>query len=63
MPLVPNELSWSVIHSSDRWIVSAVLTVAANGLIAVASKFSLMYTTFFSILMLMDRTSGIALQR
>lgn len=49
VPLVPNELSWSVIHSSDRWIVSAVLTVAANGLIAVASKFSLMYTTFFSI--------------
>lgn len=49
IPLVPNELSWSVIHSSDRWIVSAVLTVAANGLIAVASKFSLIYTTFFSI--------------
>lgn len=52
VPLVPNELSWSVIHSSDRWIVSAVLTVAANGLIAVASKFSLMYTTFFRFLML-----------
>lgn len=49
LPLIPNELSWSVIHSSDRWIVSAVLTVSANGLIAVASKFSLIYTTFFSI--------------
>lgn len=49
IPLVPNELSWSVIHSSDRWVVSFVLSIAANGLIAVASKFSLIYTTLFSI--------------
>lgn len=49
LPLVPNELSWSVIHASDRVIVSAMLSVAANGLIAVASKFSAIYTTFFSI--------------
>lgn len=49
IPLVPNELSWSIIHSSDRWIVSWALNIAANGLIAVASKFSLIYTTFFSI--------------
>lgn len=49
VPLVPNELSWSVIHSSDRWVVSYVLGIAANGLIAVASKFSLIYTTAFSI--------------
>lgn len=49
LPLIPNELSWSLIHSSDRLIVSYVLTVMANGLIAVASKFSLIYTTLFSI--------------
>lgn len=49
LPLVPNELSWSVIHASDRVIVSAVLGVAANGLIAVASKFSAIYTTVFSM--------------
>lgn len=49
IPLVPNELSWSIIHTSDRMIVSNVLGVAANGLIAVASKFSVIYTTAFSV--------------
>ncbi|MFR4582432.1 lipopolysaccharide biosynthesis protein [Clostridium cadaveris] len=49
LPLIPNELSWSIIHASDRMIISAVLTVAANGLIAVASKFSVIYTTIFSV--------------
>lgn len=48
-PLVPNELSWWVVHASDRTIVSAVLGTAANGLIAVASKFSSIYTTIFSV--------------
>ena len=49
LPLVPNELSWTLIHSSDRMIVSSILNVAMNGLIAVASKFSYIYTTVFSI--------------
>lgn len=49
IPLIPNELSWSIIHASDRMVVSAVLSVAANGLVAVASKFSTIYTTAFSI--------------
>lgn len=49
IPLVPNELSWSLIHSSDRMIISNVLSIAANGLIAVASRFSYVYTTAFSI--------------
>lgn len=48
-PLIPNEISWFLIHSSDRIIVSYVLTIAANGMIAVASKFSVIYTTLFSI--------------
>ena len=49
VPLIPNELSWAIIHVSDRMIISAFLSVAANGLIAVASKFSVIYTTMFSI--------------
>ena len=49
LPLVPNELSWSVIHASDRVIVSWVLSVAVNGLIAVAAKISSIYTTVFYI--------------
>lgn len=48
-PLVPNELSWWVLHASDRTIISIALGVAANGLIAVASRFSNIYTTIFSV--------------
>lgn len=49
LPLIPNELSWSVIHASDRIVVSAFMSVAINGLIAVAAKFSAIYTTLFSV--------------
>ena len=49
LPLIPNELSWNVIHASDRMVVSHILGVAINGLIAVAARFSAIYTTFFSI--------------
>lgn len=49
LPLIPNELSWSVIHASDRIVVSNFLSIAVNGLIAVAAKFSAIYTTLFSI--------------
>ena len=49
LPLVPNELSWSVIHASDRMVIAHFMSVAANGIIAVASKFSAIYTTAFSI--------------
>lgn len=49
LPLVPNELSWSVIHASDRVIVSWILSVAVNGLVAVAAKISSIYTTIFYI--------------
>ena len=49
IPLVPNELSWSVIHSSDRIVISNIISIAANGIIAAASKFSAIYTTVFSI--------------
>lgn len=48
IPLVPNELSWSIIHASDRLVVTNMLSLTANGLIAVASKFSSIYTTAFS---------------
>ena len=48
-PLVPNELSWWVLHASDRTIISIALGVSANGLIAVASRFSNIYTTIFSV--------------
>ena len=49
IPLVPNELSWSIIHSSDRWVVASVLSVAANGLIS----FLLFIQLLFLFLMLL----------
>lgn len=49
LPLIPNDLSWSLIHASDRMVILNFLGAAANGLIAVASKFSTIYTTAFSI--------------
>lgn len=48
-PLIPNELSWSVIHASDRIVISNIISVAANGIVAAASRFSAIYTTCFSI--------------
>lgn len=48
-PLIPNELSWGVIHASDRMVISAFLGIAVNGLVAVAARFSTIYTTAFSI--------------
>lgn len=49
LPLVPNELSWWVLHSADRVVVTAALGAAANGLLSVANKFSAIYSTVFSV--------------
>lgn len=49
IPLVPNELAWWVIHASDRTIVSFILGVAQNGIIAVSQKFSSAYITVYNI--------------
>ncbi len=48
-PLVPDSLAWWVIQASDRTVVSAILGVAANGIIAVSQKFSSAYITVFNI--------------
>lgn len=49
LPLVPSEISWGIIHVSDRMVVTHFISLAANGLIAVASRFSAIYTTAFSV--------------
>ena len=49
LPLVPNNLSWWVLNVSDRTIVSIFMGVGANGLIAIAHKFSTVITTFYGI--------------
>ena len=49
LPLVPNNLSWWVITSSNRTIISHALSITANGIYSVANKFSAFYITFYNI--------------
>lgn len=48
LPLVPNSISWITINLSDRIIISSVLGIAANGIYAIANKFSTIVNTFYS---------------
>ena len=49
MPLIPNALSWWVFNSSDRIIVSMILGMGSNGILAAANKFSSVYITVYNI--------------
>lgn len=39
IPLIPNQLNWWVMNSSDRYIIKFFLGTAANGLYAISYKF------------------------
>ncbi len=39
MPLIPNSISWWIVNISDRTIITAFLSVSANGIYAIANKF------------------------
>lgn len=51
VPLIPNQLNWWVINSSDRYIIRFFLGSAANGVYAIAYKFpsllQLIYNIFY----------------
>lgn len=49
LPLIPNSLSWWIISVSDRTLVSAFIGVDANGILAVATKFSTIVVNVFSV--------------
>lgn len=49
LPLVPNALSWWVMSASDRIIVSFVLGNSATGILAVAQKFSTVYSNMYTM--------------
>lgn len=48
-PLIPNAISWWVFNSSDRVIVSWILGVSMNGILAAANKFSGVVVTIYNI--------------
>lgn len=47
VPLIPNQISGWVLTASDRTLVSFFIGVAANGLYAIAYKFSGLVATFY----------------
>lgn len=47
IPLIPNEVAWWVIHTSDRLVVVTFLGLYSTGLLTVATKFSVAYSTIF----------------
>ena len=49
IPLVPNQLAWWAVGSSDRLVITHVLGMAQNGIFAIAGKFSSMYIAFYNI--------------
>ena len=49
IPLVPNGVSWWVINVSDRTIISVMISTAANGIYAVASKYGAILNSFNGI--------------
>jgi len=49
LPLVSNGVSWWVISVSDRTIISVLISVAANGIYAVANRYAAIFTSLFAI--------------
>ncbi|MCR5600155.1 MAG: polysaccharide biosynthesis C-terminal domain-containing protein [Ruminococcus sp.] len=49
VPLIPNQLSWWIMKASDKTVINIFVSIAANGLIAVASKFSSAYIMVYNL--------------
>ena len=45
MPLVPNQISWWIVNSSDRYIILFFLGTSFNGIYSVSNKFPTIITT------------------
>ena len=49
IPVVPNQLNWWIVNSSDRYIVRFFLGSVANGIYSIAYKFPSVLQMFFQI--------------
>lgn len=49
LPLIPNGISWWIVTVSDRTIISWFIGVTANGIYAVANKFSSLFIGVFGV--------------
>lgn len=49
VPLVPNMVSWWIVDTSDRTIISTVLGIGKNGIYSAANKFTSVFSSLYSI--------------
>ena len=49
IPLVPNQLNWWIINSSDRYIIRFFLNASANGIYSISYKFPTMLQVILSL--------------
>ena len=49
MPLIPNGIIWWIINVSDRTIITIFLGSSANGIYAIANKFSGLFISIYNI--------------
>ena len=48
IPLVPNNVSWTIINLSDRLVITSVLGTSANGIYSISNKFPNLMNTIYS---------------
>lgn len=49
LPLIPNSISWWCVYASDRSITAVMLGTAANGVLAVANRFSTVLSSVYNM--------------
>ena len=49
LPMIPDGISWWMINTSDRTIISMMISMTANGFYAISSKFSNILMSVFQI--------------
>jgi O-antigen/teichoic acid export membrane protein len=49
LPLVPNELSWWIFSSSDRFIIAAFIDLSSTGILSISYKFSNILIVIYNV--------------
>lgn len=59
IPLIPNQIMWWIMNVSDRFFITSIISLSANGLYAVASKIPSLLNLFSSVFMQAWQVSAI----
>ena len=49
IPLIPNIISWWIVNTSDRIIITSIIGIAQNGIYSVANKFSHVFVSLYNV--------------